>query len=188
MPIDLPGFALNPLSVRLFNSLFFHKQLAPRSARTVSYEPFFYPLDAIEDWNRAYGREGFLQWQCVVPFDSARDALHEILTRIAASGMASFLSVMKTMGDMPPAGMLSFCAPGVTLALDFPARHARLFPLLDHLDEIVVEAGGRLYPAKDARMSGSHFKRFYSRCSEFQQYIDPAFSSSFWRRVMSIQE
>lgn len=185
LPVDLPGFALNPLSVGLFNSLYFHKQFSPRKARTVSYEPFFYPLDAIEDWNRAYGKQGFLQWQCVVPFENARDAMKEILTRISASGLASFLSVMKTMGAMPPVGMLSFPAPGVTLALDFPARHARLFPMLEELDEIVAEAGGRLYPAKDARMSGRHFRLFYPRHEEFKKYIDPAFSSSFWRRVMS---
>lgn len=183
MPIDLPGFALNPLSVGLFNSLYFHKQLSARRARTVSYETFFYPLDAIGDWNRAYGKQGFLQWQCVIPFRNARDAMSEILTRITASGLASFLSVMKTMGSTPPAGMLSFPAPGVTLALDFPARHARVFPMLAGLDEIVAAAGGRLYPAKDARMSGRHFRLFYSRHEEFRPYLDPAFSSSFWRRV-----
>lgn len=183
MPVDFPGIALNSLSVRLFNSFYFHKQLSPRIKKTVSYEPFFYPLDAIEDWNRAYGKQGFLQWQCVVPFSSARDAMEEILGRIGASGMASFLSVMKTMGDMPPAGMLSFSAPGVTLALDFPARHARLLPLLDELDVIVADAGGRIYPAKDARMSPAHFRRFYPRLEEFKQYVDPAFSSTFWRRV-----
>lgn len=184
MPIDLPGIALNPVSVGLFNSLYFHKQLAPRARKTVSYEPFFYPLDAIEDWNRAYGKQGFLQWQCVVPFANAKESMGEILKRIGRSGMASFLSVMKTMGAMPPTGMLSFSAPGVTLALDFPARHARLYPLLEELDGIVAESGGRIYPAKDARMSGAHFKSFYPQLEEFKRFIDPAFSSSFWRRVM----
>lgn len=183
MPVDLPGIALNRYTVRAFNTLFFHKQLAARKRRTVCYDPFFYPLDAVEDWNRFYGRQGFLQWQCVVPFETANDAMREILGRISASGLASFLSIMKTMGAMPPVGLLSFSRPGVTLALDFPARHARLFPMLDELDLVVAAAGGRLYPAKDARMSGEHFRQFYPHHVEFSRYIDPAFSSSFWRRV-----
>ena len=99
------------------------------------------------------------------------------------SGQASFLAVLKTFGDLPSPGLLSFPRPGVTLALDFPNRGEHTRALFRHLDTLVREAGGRLYPAKDACMSADDFQHFYPAWDAFQEHIDPAFSSSFWRRV-----
>jgi FAD/FMN-containing dehydrogenase len=179
--VDLPEFVLNPYSIRLFNLAYYRGQLARGARRVEHYEPFFYPLDAVGDWNRIYGRSGFLQYQCLVPF-GAEAAMHEILDCIARSGRNSFLTVLKTFGAIPSPGMMSFARPGITLALDFPNR-AGIFELLATLDEIVVAAGGLVYPAKDARMSPRAFQTFYPRWEEFAAYVDPKFSSSFWRRV-----
>jgi FAD/FMN-containing dehydrogenase len=124
-----------------------------------------------------------LQYQFVVPYDQDRTAIKDILTQISRSGVVSFLAVLKVFGDVPSPGMLSFPRPGVTLALDFPFRGRRTLDLLDRLDQVVQAHGGVLYPAKDARMSAQSFQAFYPQWREFAQYIDPKFSSSFWRRV-----
>jgi FAD/FMN-containing dehydrogenase len=179
VPVDFPGWVLNPLSIWAFNTLYYHKQVTKRSQKVVDYEPFFYPLDALMDWNRMYGRDGFLQHQCVVP----NEAIGEILARIARSGWGSFLAVMKLFGDVESPGMLSFPKRGVTLALDFQNKGPRMFEFLDELDRIVVEAGGRINPSKDARMAAEHFRSFYPRLNEFTRYVDARFSSSFYRRV-----
>lgn len=182
IPADLPEFALSRMTIGLFNALYFRKQWRREARSTVDYLPFFYPLDMLLDWNRLYGASGLLQWQCLVPYEGGPEAVREILGHVNRSGQASFLTVLKTMGNRPSVGMLSFPRPGITLALDFPRRGA-VEPLLQRLDEIVVAAGGRLYPAKDARMSPAHFRRFYPQWEEFSKYVDPKFSSSFWRRV-----
>jgi FAD/FMN-containing dehydrogenase len=183
VPLDFPGFALNSATVRAFNGLYYRRQRRPRAHRIVHYEPFFYPLDAIANWNRIYGRRGFMQYQCVVPtVDDAR-AITALLRTIADSGLGSFLSVLKTFGDLPSPGMLSFPRPGVTLALDFPNRGARTLMLLERLDAIVRDAGGAVYPAKDARMSAHSFQTYYPNWEQFARYVDPRFSSGFWRRV-----
>jgi len=153
-------------------------------ARTVSYDPFFYPLDSVLAWNRVYGPKGFFQYQCAVPGDaSGRAALSEILARINTSGEGSFLAVLKRFGDMPAAGMMSFPQPGYTFALDFPNRGESTRRLLDGLDEVVMNAHGRVYAAKDSRMSPAAFRAFYPQWETFAAHIDPRFSSSFWRRV-----
>lgn len=185
VPVEFPGWALNSLSVKLFNSLYFRKQLSDFERSIVPYTPFFYPLDSIQHWNRIYGKRGLLQWQCVVPFQQGEDAIAEILRRIAQSGFASFLAVLKTFGNIPANGMLSFPRPGVTLALDFPMVGERLLKLLDELDALVRGAeGGAIYPAKDARMTEESFKTFFPRWKEFLAYKDPQFSSSLWRRLV----
>jgi FAD/FMN-containing dehydrogenase len=107
----------------------------------------------------------------------------ELLTTIAASGSGSFLSVIKVFTDRPPAGILSFPRAGTTLALDFPNRGAATFALLERLDDIVVAAGGAVYPAKDARLRAERFRRYFPRWEEMQAHLDPRFSSGFWRRV-----
>lgn len=182
VPFDLPEIALSRFTIGAFNTLFYHKQLSRLTRATVDYIPFFYPLDALLDWNRLYGSSGLLQWQCLVPFEGGPEAIGEILRQVSRSGQASFLTVLKTMGSVPSVGMMSFPRPGITLALDF-ARREPVEALLQRLDKIVAEAGGRLYPAKDARMPAVYFRQFYPRWEEFSQYIDPKFSSSFWRRV-----
>ena len=149
------------------------------------YDPFFYPLDSIQAWNRIYGKRGFYQYQCVVPTDDYA-AIKELLSVISSSGAGSFLAVLKEFGDTPSLGMLSFPRPGVTMALDFPNNRAATRTLLDRLDEVVMAVGGAVYPAKDARLSGPAFKAYYPRWQEFVGFIDPKFSSSFWRLVSGI--
>ena len=182
MPIDFPEFVLNNTSIKLFNTLYYHKQLRKHSTRFADFNSFFYPLDGIMDWNRAYGKRGLLQYQCLVPHDDP-SIIRSILKTISDSGQGSFLAVMKIMGDKPSPGMISFSGRGVTLALDFPVG-PKVFALFTVLDKIVRESGGRLYSAKDACMTASDFKAFYPNWKEFSTYIDPKFSSSFWRRVM----
>jgi FAD/FMN-containing dehydrogenase len=184
-PFNLPSFALNRTTVGLFNSLYFHKQARKTVLKRVDYEPFFYPLDAVLHWNRMYGKYGLLQFQCVVPYENGLGAIRSILRTIADSGLASFLAVLKVCGDAPSPGMMSFPKPGITLALDFPIRTDKSYALVDRLNAMTQEQGGRVYPAKDARMSGAQFRDFYPRWQEFSAYIDPKFSSSFWRRVMA---
>lgn len=182
-PFDAPNWMLNNLSIRAFNLAYYHRQRSKTASSLSHFAPFFYPLDAILAWNRIYGRRGFLQYQCVVPDDSGHTVIRSILEKIVASGQGSFLSVLKTFGDVPSPGLLSFPRKGVTLALDFPMRGAGTLELLNELDVIVRQAGGAVYPAKDARMSPESFQAYYPRWQEFSQYIDPEFSSSFWRRV-----
>ena len=184
-PIELPSFALNRNTVGVFNSLYFHKQARKTVAKRVDYEPFFYPLDAVLHWNRMYGKEGLLQFQCVVPYANGLGALRVILKTIADSGLASFLAVLKVCGDVESPGMMSFPKAGITLALDFPMRAEKSCALVDRLNTMTLEAGGRIYPAKDARMTGEQFRSFYPKWREFSAYVDAKFSSSFWRRVMA---
>jgi L-gulonolactone oxidase len=183
LPIDVPGFVLNPATVKAFNALYYANGRRKAGQATVPYDPFFYPLDAMGAWNRMYGRRGLYQYQSVVPPGADRDATQAMLQAIAASGEGSFLAVLKTFGDKPSPGMLSFPRPGTTLALDFPNRGASTLALLDRLDAIVREAGGRLYPAKDGRISAAMFRAGYPNWSDFARHVDPAFSSHFWRRV-----
>jgi FAD/FMN-containing dehydrogenase len=183
VPFDFPSFILNAFTVKAFNELYYHSQFSKRVQRVVPYEPFFYPLDSIHEWNRMYGKRGFLQYQFVVPFEDGFGAMREIIGRIRQSGEGSFLTVLKTFGKIPSPGMLSFPRPGLTLALDFAYGGQKTLQLLDELDRIVRQSGGAVYPAKDARMSAENFQAFFPRWQEFAQYVDPHFSSSFWRRV-----
>ncbi len=182
MPINLPRFALNRWSVSAFNHLYYHQQKQKKVSHLVDYQPFFYPLDAIFAWKRLYGKNGFLQYQFVVPNEDHR-VIKSIFKIIALSGLSSFLAVLKTFGELTSPGMLSFPRPGVTLALDFPIKGATTFELLERLDDKVRDAGGVVYPCKDARLSPRNFQAYYPQWTAFSQYIDPRFSSSFWRRV-----
>ncbi len=182
VPLDFPGFFLNHYSIKAFNFLYYHKQLRRIWRGLSHYQPFFYPLDSVEDWNRIYGRQGFFQYQCVLPEDSPR-AARKLLETVAASGQGSFLGVMKVFGNHPPAGLLSFPREGFTLALDFPNRGQSTLDLFQRLDRIVLEYGGLLYPGKDARMSAAMFKQGYPQWETFRSFLDPRFSSGFWRRV-----
>lgn len=187
-PVELPFSLVGNMTAKVFNELYYRKQIFPKVSAVTHYDPFFYPLDAIHDWHRVYGKNGFLQHQCVVPYENDIEPIREILRRIVNSGQASPLVVFKTFGAMKSPGMLSFPRPGVTLALDFPYRGKDTLRLLDSLDEIVFENGGALYPAKDARMSGEHFRTSYPEWEQFAQCIDPKFSSSFWRRVTETEQ
>lgn len=183
VPFDFPSQMVNTFTVRLFNELYYNKQLKKHTEAVTHYNPFFYPLDAITDWYRGYGKKGFLQYQFVMPYKQSLEPIREIFRRIAHSQQGSPLVVFKTFGDMQSPGMLSFPRPGVTLAMDFAFRGEKTLRLLDELDEIVFASGGALYPAKDARMSPLHFRMSYPNWETFAGYTDPKFSSSFWRRV-----
>jgi FAD/FMN-containing dehydrogenase len=184
-PFDAPAFALNRLSVSIFNTTIFHKQIHKRVVALQDYEPFFYPLDKVLHWNRMYGKRGLLQFQYVIPWEHAKEGTIAILHEIAKSGLASFLAVLKVFGDAPSPGMMSFPKPGITLALDFPIKPDRSFPLFARLADMTLEFGGRLYPAKDAAMTASQFQAFYPQWEQFARYRDPMLTSSFWERVTS---
>lgn len=183
IPFTPPVSVVNALSLRLFNAMYYRAHPRRRVERPVGYDQFFYPLDRILEWNRIYGPRGFQQYQCVIPHDAAEAAMRELLGAIAAEGRGSFLAVLKRCGDAVSPGLLSFPMPGVSLALDFPQENelnARLFP---RLDTIVREAGGRLYPAKDAHMSGEDFRAAYPAWEQVEALRDPVLCSRFWQRV-----
>jgi FAD/FMN-containing dehydrogenase len=182
LPFTVPEVFLNPPTIRAMNSVYYQLQTRQQKSEVIDFEPFFYPLDAISNWNQIYGRRGFLQYQCLVPF-AEQNAIEEIFKRIAQSGLAAVLAVLKVFGDLPSPGMLSFPQPGITLAIDFPFRGEPTLKLLDALDDITRVARGAVYPAKDARMSAAAFQDYFPQWQEFARYVDPKFSSSFWRRV-----
>ena len=165
VPVDFPGFALGRLSVRMFNAAYYRAQ-RPGDA-LVDIDPYFYPLDALDNWNRIYGRRGFVQYQCVLPLEASRDGIGRLLEEISAAGGGSFLAVLKRMGAQS-FGLLSFPMPGYTLALDFPVTAANL-ALLDRLDAIVIPLGGRIYLAKDARVAAGAAQAGYPRLAEFRE-------------------
>jgi FAD/FMN-containing dehydrogenase len=182
-PIDPPVSLVNGFTLKLLNAIYYRRQLQPRHRSLVHFVPFFYPLDAIQNWNRMYGKNGFLQYQCVLPFGNAEASIREILERICLAKAGSFLGVLKVFGSLPSPGLLSFPRRGVTLALDFPNRGQETFDLLNRLDEVTRAAKGAVYPSKDARMSAASFHAYFPQLRRFENYIDPRFSSSFWRRV-----
>jgi FAD/FMN-containing dehydrogenase len=184
VPLRLPFSLVNNATGRCFNALYWSNPIAKRGSRRVAgCAPVLYPLDALGDWNRLYGRSGFYQFQCVLPPAMMRSAIAELLKTVAASGERSTLAVLKMFGDVPSPGLLSFPMPGATLALDFANRGATTRGLLGRLEGLTREAGGRLYPAKDAVMSAETFNRGFGRTAEFRALIDPGIGSAFARRV-----
>lgn len=184
MPFVPPVSLVNRLSLRPFNMAYYHLKKWHAGRAITHYEPFFYPLDNLLEWNRMYGPKGFFQYQSVVPREVGQDAVQAMLKEIARSGDGSFLAVLKTFGNRQPVGMMSFPRPGVTLALDFPNHGTRTHKLFERLDAIVHEANGRIYMAKDARMPRELFEAGYPRLAEFIQYRDPGISSGLSRRLM----
>ncbi len=182
-PLKPPFPLINRLSLRVFNTAYRLAQPRTPEARRIPYRPFFYPLDRIGDWNRAYGPRGLRQFQCAVPMAHAREAVETMLKRTLAAGEASFLTVLKVFGDVPSPGTMSFPIAGATLTLDFPHCGERTLRLLDELDGIALAAGGRVNPYKDARMSAATFEASFPHWREFARHVDPGFSSGFWRRV-----
>lgn len=184
VPFEAPPGLFNRLTLKAFNTAIRAREsLRPRS-ESVSYTSAFHPLDAIGGWNRLYGPKGFYQHQAVVPAESQQAAMAEVLETIVASGQGSFLAVLKTLGPLQSGGLVSFHGPGTSLALDFPNRGADTLALLERLDAIVIAAGGRIYPAKDGRMSAETFKAGYPGWIDLERQRDPLFNSSFWSRVI----
>jgi FAD/FMN-containing dehydrogenase len=165
VPFDFPGFALNKLTVRAFNALYYLVGSQKSGAQIVDWDSYFYPLDAILQWNRIYGRKGFAQFQCVLPLDTSEKGLSELLKAISKAGAGSFLAVLKRFGAQDSA--FSFPMEGYTLALDFPIN-AKTLSLLGTLDRITLDHCGRFYLAKDARMSAETFAASDNRIEAFR--------------------
>jgi FAD/FMN-containing dehydrogenase len=183
VPADAPAGLLNRGTLGLFNEAYYRGQLRSRHRSTVPYTRFFFPLDGVGEWGRLYGPRGFLQYQCVVPDEPGGGPIRTIFQRISRSGEPASLAVLKRFGGAPSPGLLSFPREGMTLAVDFAFRGRLTLALLDELDAVVREAGGAVYPAKDARMSPDSFRAFFPQLERFIGQRDPGFSSSFWRRV-----
>jgi decaprenylphospho-beta-D-ribofuranose 2-oxidase len=180
-PINLPSWALNSLTVKAFNFLYYTKNLKKVIDNIVSYEPFFYPLDAVLHWNRMYGKAGFVQYQFVLPL-SAKDGLIEIMHRISDEGLGSFLAVLKVFGKQE--SIISFPKEGYTLALDFPVRKG-LLSFLDELDALVLKYKGRLYLSKDARMKPEMLKGGYPGLESFKAIVNKYNPDSKVRSIQS---
>ncbi len=154
IPFYFPGFVLNTLTVKLFNLLYFKKHRKKEISGFIDYETFFYPLDAIHEWNRIYGKSGFIQYQMVIPKERGKEGMKKILEAIAHSGNGSFLGVLKLFGKHNPEAYNSFPIEGYTLALDFKVN-SKLKKLVGQLDQIVEEFGGRIYLTKDSMSRSS---------------------------------
>jgi FAD/FMN-containing dehydrogenase len=184
---DFPGWVLNAAGVRAFNEVYYRLQGRRKSPFIADYESFFFPLDRIGNWNRMYGKRGFVQYQCVLPAVGARAGMQALIEALGGAGRSSFLSVLKRFGPAGP-GLLSFPTAGYTLTLDLPVTDPGLFPFLDQLDEIVLQYDGRVYLAKDARMRPETFRAMYPRLDEWlavKRRVDPGnrFESDLSRRL-----
>lgn len=166
VPFDFPSWALNRYTVRAFNALYYRAGAGKSGAQLVDWDSYFYPLDAILEWNRIYGRRGFAQFQCVIPLTSAKAGLSELLRAISSAGQGSFLAVLKRFGAQDSA--FSFPTEGYTLALDFPIN-SRALDLMSQLDQITLAHGGRFYLAKDSRMSKDTLTASDPRATAFRE-------------------
>lgn len=184
VPFDMPSFTLSTFTIKILNVVL--DQVQSHGASVAHYEKFFYPLDFVGEWNRGYGKRGFTQYQFVIPLEGGRERMRTILERIARSGCAPFLNVLKRFGEANEAP-LSFPFRGWTFAIDFPISE-KLEPLLKDLDAIVLEAGGRIYLGKDAFVDAETFRKMYPRADEWlalKREVDPdgVYDSSLARRV-----
>ena len=178
IPFNLSNFLLNPLTIKLFNSRHYRKQL--KQPELIDIQKFFFPLDNIQNWNRIYGKRGFLQYQCVLPATGCIEFVNQLTTL----ELPIFLSTLKKLGNTKSVGLLSFAQAGYTLAFDIPYQGQRTLKMLTKCDQIMAKLDGRLYPAKDARMSSADFKTGYPNWKKMLEYIDPNISSSFWQRML----
>jgi decaprenylphospho-beta-D-ribofuranose 2-oxidase len=169
VPLTPPAFLMNGLTVRAFNALYYWNGTRNAGEGLVDWDSYFYPLDAILNWNRIYGRRGFAQFQCVLPLATSREGMRELLDTISTAGAGSFLAVLKRMGAQE--SRFSFPMEGYTLALDFPVN-ARTLRLMSELDAITLAHGGRFYLAKDARMTAETLRHSDPRTEEFLKMRD----------------
>ncbi|WP_170765210.1 FAD-binding oxidoreductase [Ruegeria lacuscaerulensis] len=182
VPIDFPAFALNSLTVRAFNALYYWAGARKTAEHLVDWDSYFYPLDAILGWNRIYGRKGFVQFQCALPLDQSEAGLTALLAEIAKAGSGSFLAVLKRFGKQDSA--FSFPMDGYTLALDFTVTRKTL-ALLEQLDQITIEHGGRFYLAKDSRMRAETLRASDTRAADFRAHRDSHGYTSRFRSAQS---
>lgn len=183
VPVNAPSFLLNRVSISAFNEFHFRIRAARARRTRIHFNACFYPLDGILHWNRLYGRSGFYQYQCVLPRNVQEDGLSALLREIAKAGQPSFLAVVKTFGARESRGLLSFPLPGTHIALDFQNRGPATQSMFERFDAVVGAAGGRLYPAKDARMPAGLFRSGYPQWTKLNALKDPNVQSDFWRRV-----
>ncbi|MBC2775486.1 FAD-binding oxidoreductase [Rhizobium sp. AQ_MP] len=183
VPFDLPFSALNRVSLSAFNAAYFAAKSRKRDLHQTGYGSFFYPLDGVAHWNRLYGPRGLFQHQSVIPFETARQTIPLLLQASRDAAHASFLTVLKRFGEVASPGILSFPKPGYTLTMDFPNRGAPTLALLERLDRLTIEAGGRVNPYKDQRMSAAIFQAGFPSWTELEARRDPGFLSNFWRRA-----
>ncbi len=186
VPFTPPFNVINRLSLRLFNALYFHKEKRGDHVATVPWDRYFYPLDAIGNWNRLYGPRGLFQHQSVYPEEQGRETTIRLLECAQRHGHASFLTVLKRFGAARSPGLLSFPQPGFTLTLDFANQGAGTLRLLDALDTIVLEADGAVNPYKDGRMSPQTFAASFPEWRALETMRDPAMMSDFWRRTAMV--
>lgn len=182
IPFTPPVSLVNALTLKLFNQLYYQSTESNRIQKRIDYDTYFYPLDGLLSWNKLYGLKGFQQFQCVIPEEYAKESIHEMLDVIANAGQGSFLAVLKRCGAVKSPGLLSFPLPGISLALDFP-NNKKLEKTFKKLDALVREAHGRLYPAKDAHMTGVDFRQAYPQWELIEKQRDPVLLSRFWQRV-----
>ncbi len=186
IPFNFPSFTLNKWTVKAFNWLYYKKVKEKISQQKVTIDSFFYPLDSIGRWNRIYGKQGFTQYQFILPLENSFQGLEEVLTAISKSGKGSFLAVLKLYGKAND-NFLSFPMEGYSLALDFKIEKG-LFKLLDQLDVIVANYGGRVYLAKDVRVKKEIFEQGYPNVEKFRAFrkkyqLEKKFNSLQSRRV-----
>jgi FAD/FMN-containing dehydrogenase len=182
-PFTPPFSLMNRLTLKPLNAAYYALGKLTAGTKNVHFEPFFYPLDQITNWNRAYGPKGFYQHQCVLPKKVCEAALDELLAAIRKHRAGSLLAVLKTTAARKNPGLLTFPIEGVTLALDFPNQGAKTQKLLAELESIVIKHGGRLNPSKDGSMSAQSFGKSFSNFKEFAKYRDPGITSRFIERV-----
>lgn len=183
IPFNSPGALVNKYSVKIFNAIYYHKARQESLKREVHCNSYFYPLDSIHNWNRLYGNQGLLQYQCVIPEDDGEKGLTDILTVISRSQQGSFLAVLKAFGK-ENRNLLSFPCKGYTLALDFK-NTTSTHKLMNELDDIVLRYGGRLYLTKDARMSEKTFKASYPTWEEFCKVREAYGADKFFNSLQS---
>lgn len=183
VPFELPFSALNRVSLSLFNTAYFNVNKRKSKPHLAGYGTFFYPLDGVGDWNRLYGPSGLFQHQSVIPFEAGRTVVAAMLKASRDAGLSSFLTVLKRFGDVRSPGLLSFPRPGYTLTMDFPNYGASTLELLARLDRMTLDAGGRVNPYKDQRMSADVFKTGFPEWTRLEKFRDESFCSDFWRRT-----
>src|SRR5262249_9949246 len=182
IPVELPWSLVNKSTLPILNAVYYAANRPEKGMRRVYMNSFLHPLDHIAEWNRIYGRRGFFQYQFVVP-SSAMAAIPECVRQISKTDQRPSLAVLKAFGSCRSPGLLSFPMEGLTFALDFPNKGLLTLRLLDRLDAVVREAKGRIYLAKDGRLSPQMIHAIYPATEEFAEHVDPAFSSDLWKRA-----
>ena len=184
IPFTLPFSLVNNFTIKILNNLYYNI-FSKRSSYNQNYKKFFFPLDTIENWSKAYGPKGFYQYQFLIPSKNAHEVINSISALLKKYNQKPALGVLKSFGNIESLGYISFPKKGITLALDLQNKGEITLKLLNDLDKLILDYEGRLYPAKDCRMSKDTFKTGYKNIEDFKKNIDPKFNSSFFERILS---